>query len=168
LLALQRLCPPEGSPGDRAAATGLSNLICGDVFERPTRLAARLSRSAGAFFALVDAGRLSLRSSTGAAAGRPAIGAAVGPAGEIGAVIASFVKIGDVATETSPKDHPAVADFKAAAFMSAPVLWGGGHTIGCLCVFDTPSLPHPLVRRSSSRPSDEGASCESPKPEPKA
>jgi diguanylate cyclase (GGDEF)-like protein len=137
LQALQHFSAPAESPSARVAATGLPHPPCADVFERPTRVAARLSRSAGSFLALVDAGRLSLRCSTGPAAGGPAIGAVVGPAGEIGDVIASFVKIGDVATEAWPKGHPAVADFKAASFISAPVVWGGGHTIGCLCVFDT-------------------------------
>jgi diguanylate cyclase (GGDEF)-like protein len=61
----------------------------------------------------------------------------VGPAGEIGAVIASFVRVADTRTETWPEGHPAVVDYGATSFISAPVLWGGGHTIGCLCVFNT-------------------------------
>jgi diguanylate cyclase (GGDEF)-like protein len=95
-----------------------------------------MSRAAGAFLALVDEGRLRLRSASGPSAVGPAIGGVLGSPGELGPVIAALLKVGDTAAEAWPEGHPAVSDFKARSFISAPVLWGGGHTIGCLCVFD--------------------------------
>jgi diguanylate cyclase (GGDEF)-like protein len=95
-----------------------------------------MSRAAGAFLALVDEGHLRLRSASGPSAVGPAVGGVLGCPGELGPVIAALLKVGDTATEAWPAGHPAVSDFKAGAFISAPVLWGGGHTIGCLCVFD--------------------------------
>lgn len=124
--ATHRLCSPEGSP----------DALSGDVFERPTRLAARLSRSAGAFLALVDEGRLRLRSASGPSAVGTAIGGTLGSPRELGPIIAALIEVGDTTTEGWPEGHPAVTDFRAGSFISAPVLWGGGHTIGCLCVFD--------------------------------
>jgi diguanylate cyclase (GGDEF)-like protein len=105
------------------------------VFDRPLRLAATFSRAAGAFLALIDAGQLRLRNATGQVATGPGVGAAMGSAAELRAVLASFVNVGDSANDAPSAKHPAIASFGAASFLSAPVLWGGGHTIGCLCVF---------------------------------
>jgi len=51
------------------------------------------------------------------------------------------VRVGDAATEAWPKGHPAVADFGAVAFISAPIVGSDGRTLGCLCVFDRSRRP---------------------------
>jgi diguanylate cyclase (GGDEF)-like protein len=110
--------------------------VAPETFERATRLAARLPRAAGAFLAVFDGAELRLQCLAGRHTPSPDVGTHFGSADDITAAIAPFVMVRDVSTETWPDRHPAVHEFSAESFLSAPLASSDGTIWGCLCVFD--------------------------------
>ena len=121
------------------ADTGLPDSPPEEVFDRLTRLAARLLGAPAAFFALADDRRQYFKSSMGLPA--PAT-----PAGEVpltGSVCEYVVRsglplvVGDTAADPRLRDNPSILRFGVRAYAGYPVATADGHVLGSLCVADS-------------------------------
>jgi hypothetical protein len=121
------------------ACTGLVDTAPELTFDRLTRLAGRLLRAPAAFFTLVAADRVFVKSAEGLGEhwrGRslPSIAHAFSPA--VVRTGAPLI-VGDTRRTPGLADHPAVVELGVAAYAGVPVSAPDGHLVGGLAVADS-------------------------------
>ena len=121
------------------ARTALMDTAPEPVFDRLSRLAARLLLAPAACLALVDDRRVFVKSAEGLAApwrGRslPSLAQALAPA--VVRTGAPLI-VSDTAATPGWREHPAVRMLGLAAYAGVPVSAPGGHLVGALAVADS-------------------------------
>ncbi|HEX6745928.1 MAG TPA: ATP-binding protein [Longimicrobium sp.] len=120
------------------AETGLSDSPPEEVFDRLTRLAARLLGAPAAFFALADDRRQYFKSSVGLPPPAHVTGEVPLPGSVCEYVVRSGLPlvVGDTAADPLLRDNPSIVRFGIRAYAGYPVATGDGHVLGSFCVAD--------------------------------
>ena len=114
-------------------SSGLLGARRDDALDRLVEAAARLLDAPGALLSVITADRQVVKSAAGAATGDPRLSHSL--CKHVVAAGAPLV-VDDLRLHPDLRDHPAVTELGAVAYVGVPLLDGGGQVLGALCAFD--------------------------------